>query len=213
MIIYDTRGPSADRPLDHVEFAPGSGRELDRRLLGDLSGRRVLELGCGAGQGAVGMAIRGARVTAVDPDVTQINLARSLANDHEVAVEFHQAQPAELAFVRADQMDLVVSVQSLGFTSDLDRVFRQAHRVLRPGAHIVISLAHPIALCADPDNPASNLRSWLDPEPVGEYFIHTAESVVTSLGHANFGVDTLLEPHVAGPTPVSLIVRARKVGA
>jgi len=213
MVIYDTRGPTAQRPLDHVEFSPGSGRDLDHRLIGDLATRRVLELGCGGGHAAVGMAMRGARVTAVDPDVTQINLARSLANAKEVAVEFHQALPAELAFVRADQMDLVVSVQSLAFTPDLGRVFRQAHRVLRPGGHMIVSLPHPALLCADSDNLALNARSWLDIGPVGEHYVHTAETVVTSLSRANFGVDTLLEPHSDGPTPNSLIVRARKVGA
>jgi len=212
MVIYDTRGPHSVRPLDHVEFAPGSGNELDHRLLGDIDDRRILELGCGAGHTAVGLAVRGARVMAVDPDVTQINLARNLANDHQVTVEFHQAGPAELAFVRADQADLVVSVQSLTFTSDLDRVFRQAHRVLRPGGHIVISLPHPASLCADPHNPLVNCRSWLDVGPVGEHWVHTAESVVTSLGRANFSVDILLELHTGGPTPAALVVRARKVG-
>lgn len=213
MVIYDTRGPDAHRPLDHVELAPGSGSELDHRLIGNPKGRRVLELGCGAGHGAVGMAMRGARVAAVDPDVGQINIARSLAKKHDVAVEFHQGQLAELAFVRADQMDLVISVQSMAFTADLDRVFRQAHRVLRPGGHIIVSLPHPARLCADPDNPALTSRSWFDAGPVGNHFVHTAESVVTSLGRANFVVDTLLEPHTGGPTPASLIVRARKVGA
>jgi len=212
MTIYDTRGPDADRPLDFVEFGPGTGAEVDRRLLGELSGRRVLELGCGAGHAAVGLAIRGARVSAVDGDVVQINLARTLAARHEVTVEFHQAQPAELAFVRADQIDLVVSVSALSFTADLDRVFRQAHRVLCPGGHIAIGLPHPAVLCADPDNPLLTARSWADAGPIDKRWVHTAEDVVTSLGRSNFAVDILLEPHTSGPLPVALVARARKLG-
>ncbi len=212
MTIYDTRGPLVERPLDHVEFGTGTNTDTDRRLLGEVSGRRILELGCGAGHAAVGLATRGARVTAVDPDIQQINMARDLAARQEVAVEFHQAEPAELAFVRADQIDLVISVSSLSFTADLDRVMRQAHRVLRPGGHIALSLPHPALLCADPDNSLLNAHSWIDKGPIGGRWVHTAEDVVTSMGRANFVVDLLLEPHTNGPQPVTLLARGRKLG-
>ncbi len=212
MTIYDTRGPRADRPLDFVEFGPGLGADVDRRLLGDVAGRRVIELGCGAGHGAVGLAIRGSRVWAVDGDVSQINTARTLAARHGVSIEFHQAEPAELAFIRADQIDLVISVSALSFTSDLDRVFRQAHRVMRPGGHIALSLPHPAVLCSDPKNPLLNRHSWADEGPIGRRWVHTAEGVVMSLGRTNFAVDILLEPHSGGPLPVMLVVRARKLG-
>jgi len=68
-------------------------------------------------------------------------------------------------------------------------------------------------LCADPNNPRLNCRSWLDAGPVGDHWVHTAETVVTSMGRANFSVDILLELHTGGPTPTSLVVRARKIGA
>lgn len=213
MTIYDTRGPRADRPLEFVEFGPGLDSDVDRRLLGDVAGRRVIELGCGAGHAAVGLATRGARVSAVDGNASQIDMARILATRHEVGVELHQAEPAELAFVRADQIDLVISVAALSFTPDLDRVFRQAHRVLRPGGHIALSLPHPAVLCSDPKNPLLNRHSWARQEPIGSRWVHTAEGVVTSLGRANFTVDILLELHAGGPLPVTLVVRARKLGA
>ena len=106
---YDPRTPCT-RPLDHVEFGPSLGADVDRRLIGDARGKRVLDLGCGAGHTAVGLAARGARVIATDADPGQLFAARALAQNESVTVEFHEAGPAELAFVRADQIDIAVSV-------------------------------------------------------------------------------------------------------
>ena len=137
---YDPRTPST-RPLDYVEFGPGLGSDVDRRLIGDARGKRVLDLGCGAGHTAVGLAERGARVIATDNDPGQLFSARALAQRSSVTVEFHEAGPAELAFIRADQIDIAVSVWALSLVDDLDRVFRQVHRVLRPNAHLIVAEA------------------------------------------------------------------------
>lgn len=208
---YDPRTPS-QRPLDHVEFGPGLGEDLDRRLLGDMRGRRVLDLGCGAGHTAVGLAGRGARVVATDNDPGQLFAARALATRESETVEFHEAHPAELAFVRADQIDLAIAVWSLSLIDDLDRVLRQVHRVLRSPGQVIISLPHPATLCADPVDPTRTTRSWRSSDPIGERYIHTAEDLVTAFGRTNFAVDMLLERHAGGPTPASLVVRARKLG-
>jgi len=211
MSIYDPRTPT-QRPLTHVELGPSLGATLDRRLIGDVRGKRVLDLGCGGGHTAVGLARRGARVIATDPDPGQLYSARTLATNNETRVEFHEANPAELAFIRADQIDLVVSVWSLSLTDDLDHVLRQLHRVMRSGVHLVISLPHPAALCADPVDPSRTVQSWRSNDPIGERYVHTAEDVVTALSRTNFAVDLLLERHAGGPMPASLIVRARKIG-
>ncbi|MEO0493911.1 MAG: methyltransferase domain-containing protein [Actinomycetota bacterium] len=212
MSSYDPRTP-ARRPLEHVEFGPGLGDDVDRRLIGDTRGRRVLDLGCGAGHTAVGLARRGARVVATDTDADQVAAARTLAAEHDVAVEFHQAGPAELAFVRADQIDLAVSVWALSLVDDLDRVFRQVHRCVRAGGHVVVSLPHPALLTADPADPTRIARSWKADEPIDGRHIHTAEDLVTAFTRTNFAVDVLLERHHGGPTPVTLLARARRLGA
>ena len=159
----------------------------------------------------MGLALRGARVTAVDEDVSQLGAARELAIHHETTVEFHQTKLAELAFLTADQIDLAISVTSLCFVADLNRVIRQVHRVIKPGGHLLVSLPHPAALCADPDNPALTIRPWTTNRRINGRYIHTVESIVSSLGRAKFVVDTLLERHADNNMlPATLLTRAHK---
>ena len=210
MLGYDPRSPS-QRPLNFVELGPGLGEDLDRRLIGEVRGRRVLDLGCGGGHSAVGLARRGARVIATDHDPSQVLAARLLATQEGVAVEFHEAGPAELAFLRADLIDIAVSVWSLSLVDDLDRVLRQVHRVLRPSGLVVIAVPHPASLCADPGDPTRTIRSWRTRDPIGERFVHTAEDLITAFGRTNFAADLLLERHADGLMPASLIARARRL--
>jgi SAM-dependent methyltransferase len=212
MALHDPRSEQLDRPLDTVDFGPGVSRDVDRRLLGDVTGRRILELGCGQGHTAVGLARRGARVIAIDDAGDQLRAARALASREEVTIEFHQARPAELAFLPADHVDLAIAVTSLSFVQDLDRVFRQVHRVVGPSGHFVFSVPHPAALCADPNDPGRTLEPWDTKEMIGDRWVHTVETVVASLGRANFAVDTVFERRSADLLPATLVVRARKLG-
>ena len=212
MALHDPRSPDLDRSLDTVDFGPGVSVDVDRRLLGDVNGRRILELGRGQGHTAVGLARRGARVIAIDDDVGQLGAARALAAREEVTIEFHQARPAELAFLPADHVDLALAVTSLSFVQDLDRVFRQVHRVVGPGGHLVMSVPHPAALCADPNDAARITEPWDTGEMIGDRWVHTAEAIVASLGRANFAVDIVLERRSGDLLPATLVVRARKLG-
>ena len=49
-------------------------------------------------------------------------------------VEWHQGDAADLAFLRADSIDLALAAGVVHEVEDLDRLFRQVHRVLRAGA-------------------------------------------------------------------------------
>ena len=59
--------------------------------------------------------------------------------------------------MRADTVDVAVSIYALGAVDDLDRVFRQVHRVLRPEAPFVFSLPHPAFRIVRP-RPATRRR-------------------------------------------------------
>jgi SAM-dependent methyltransferase len=206
---------AADLPLDVVVYGPDIPTEADLRLLGRLEGKRVLELGCGAGPISVAMTKQGAKVIAVEPSAEQVGHARRLSEREEVVVELRNADLADLAFVRADTIDLVVSVYGLAAVADLDRVFRQVHRVLRPELPFVLSLPHPAWRMVEGGDPPTLRRTYWDTTPVGDDNPVTISDLFTSLTRANFRVDTVLEPEPQrGPSwvPPTLIVRARKVG-
>src|SRR5918996_1918367 len=76
-------------PID-VLYGAGSPNEESLQLIGPVSGKRVLEIGCGGAQASIAFAKQGAVVTAVDVASSLIEFARELAKEHNVAVEFHQ---------------------------------------------------------------------------------------------------------------------------
>jgi SAM-dependent methyltransferase len=227
--------PSAHDSADAVKYGPDIATEGDLRLLGHLEAKRVLELGCGAGPNAVALAQKGARVIAVDPNLDDLSAARRRSERAGVRVEFHHGDLADLAFVRADTVDGVLSAYSLALVADLNRVFRQVHRVLKPDAPLVFSLPHPAfsMLAGDTDEPLAIQRSYFERSPlraaddrgVGAIHHHTIGDLFMSLVRANFRVDALLEPEPLPSAPRSehwseafrqiprtLILRARKEG-
>jgi SAM-dependent methyltransferase len=201
-------------------YGPDGPSEHDLKLVGDVAGKRVLDLGCGDGNAAVALARDGAVVIAIDASPNRLARARRLAEDQEVRVEFREADLADLAFMRADSVDVVFSALAVDMAEDWARVFRQAQRVLKPNAPFVFSHAHPFAACVDGDHV---VRPYSDPGPVttsrwGETVtIHprALADIFTDLTRAGFRVDTLHEPRTAsaGNLPSLVVWRARKEGS
>jgi ubiquinone/menaquinone biosynthesis C-methylase UbiE len=212
-----------DPPDGVVHYGPGVPDDTELRILpGHLGGKRVLELGCGAGQAAVAFARMGARTIAVDSSPEMLAAARRRAESATVGIDFRLGDLSELAFVPAESIDLVFCGATIDYVEDLGRVLRSVHRVLRPSGAFVFSLEHPIALCLEtgPGGPAL-VRSYADPSPVkverhGEAFLvypRTLSDVVATLARAGFRVEALAEP--AGTdsrVPAATVWRTRKDG-
>jgi SAM-dependent methyltransferase len=226
---------AAKLPTNVAHYGPDIPTEAELRLLGDLRGKKVLELGCGGAQCSIAFAKQGAIAIGVDFSAAQLEHARELCRREEVRVELRQGDLAELAFLRADSIDLVFSAYAFGYVEDLNRVFRQVHRVLKVGAPLVFSLTHPAYAMIDEDAEAPLLvrRSYFDRSPIDfdwggipfTAYHHTFAEIYMGLVRASYRVDLVLEPEptAGGPrshawrdtfnfVPRTLIVRARKEG-
>ena len=91
---YDKWAEQIDVDSVLIEASFSAPTAVENRFIlknfGDLSGKRILDTGCGAGESAVFFALRGARVTAIDISEGQIGVARELAKRNGVDIEFHR---------------------------------------------------------------------------------------------------------------------------
>jgi SAM-dependent methyltransferase len=220
---------------DVVQYGPDLPTEADLRLLGEVAGKRVVDLGCGRGENAVTIARQGAHTIGIDRAGSALASGRRLADAYEVRVEWHEGDVADLAFLRADSIDLALATGVLAEVEDVDRLLRQVHRVLRAGAPFVFSYDHPMALSVGRDDappgslPFGNLevrQSYFEPGPIrvsrgGEemtLYPRTVAEMFSALHRAGYRVDTILEPEPVrsadpGPSiPTAIIWRARKEG-
>ena len=223
-------------PTTVAHYGPDIPTEAELHLLGDVKGKRILELGCGGAQCSIAFVKQGAIAIGVDFSARQLAYARALAQAEEVRVDLREGDLADLAFLSAESIDTVFSANALQYVDDLGRTFRQVHRVLKNGAPFVFSVPHPAYGLIDDRNDAAPTvtRSYFDPEPVevvrygvafSEY-PHTFSELYMNLVRASFRVDQVLEPAPLANAPRSsewrasftrlpptLVIRARKVGA
>ncbi|MEI8237832.1 MAG: class I SAM-dependent methyltransferase [Actinomycetota bacterium] len=186
--------------------------ESELRLCGDLAGKRVIELGIAATPSstmpnAVVLALAGAKAIALDPQAGAIADLRVAADRHEVKVECHHGDLADLGFATSGSVDLVVASHTLGDVDDLPRLLRQVHRVLKPGSSFVVASTHPVAAMFGNDHTAHYAYGTT---------ALTFSELYMAFERSNFRLDViheLADRRVREPVaPAVLVVRARKQG-
>ncbi|MFI6907106.1 class I SAM-dependent methyltransferase [Nonomuraea sp. NPDC050394] len=112
-------------------------------LAGDVSGRRILDAGCGSGPLLSALRDRGAIVTGVDVSAGMLELARRrLGADADLRV-------ADLAGPLAfpdDAFDDVIASLVLHYLQDWGPTLAELRRVLKPGGRLLVSVDHPFAI-------------------------------------------------------------------
>lgn len=156
---------------DRLVWCPEGLDEDDVGLLGDVAGRTVLEVGCGAAQGTRWAARHGARAVGVDLSRGMLRRAAELDERLGTSAAVVQADAARLPLA-AGVVDVAFSAfGALPFVADAGAVLAEVHRVLRDGGRWVFSVTHPVRW-AFPDDPGPGGlvadRSYFDRTPYTE---------------------------------------------
>ncbi len=138
-------------------------------LPSDLSGYRVVDLGCG--EGIITRAVAGRGATAVGVDPTERLVAHALAAEAAApsGATYAIDDGSSLATVDSDSTDLVTAGLSLNNVPDLDAAVGSVRRVLVPGGRFVFTVPHP---CFEAPH-----ASWVDPAEgasrrlIGDYLV------------------------------------------
>jgi SAM-dependent methyltransferase len=197
------------RDIGDVAFmwSPENVHEEDVRLLGDVAGKDVLEIGSGSAPCSRWLATRGARAVALDVSGSMLRHAAVIGERTGVRVPLVQAGAERLPFGDASFDVACSAFGGVPFVAEPDRVMREVARVLRPGGRWVFAVNHPMRWMF-PDDPGLDgltvNQSYFDRTPYVEvddrgsatYVEHhrTLGDRVRDLVAAGFVLRDLVEP-------------------
>ncbi len=114
------------------------------KVLGDVQGLTVLDIGCGEGRYARNLAAKGALVTGIDPVEAFIARARSLHPEGAYVVA-----PGESLPLPSASFDVVLSYLSIVDIRDYAAAIREMSRVVKPDGRIVVATISNMASPSD----------------------------------------------------------------
>ncbi|MFI7594002.1 class I SAM-dependent methyltransferase [Micromonospora sp. NPDC049359] len=165
-------------------WCPEGLREGDARLLGDVKGTRVLEIGCGAAAGSRWLDGQGADVTALDLSAGMLRHARLAAERSGVHVPLVQADALAMPFPAGTFDTVHTAFGAVPFVADSEALMREVFRVLRPGGAWVFAVTHPMR--------------WIfldDPGEAGLTAVHSYFDRRPYVEQDSAGVPTYVEAH------------------
>ncbi|MFI4895140.1 MAG: bifunctional 2-polyprenyl-6-hydroxyphenol methylase/3-demethylubiquinol 3-O-methyltransferase UbiG [Steroidobacterales bacterium] len=125
-----------------------------------LSQRRVLDIGCGGGLLAEGLARHGAQVCGIDLAPTMIEVARLHAHEHQMPIDYRLCSAEELARSGAGPFDVIACMELIEHVDSPAALLAAIGALLRPGGDLFLSTIN------------RNLRSFLLAIVGAEYLLN-----------------------------------------
>jgi 2-polyprenyl-6-hydroxyphenyl methylase / 3-demethylubiquinone-9 3-methyltransferase len=104
-----------------------------------LTGKRVLDVGCGGGLLSEAMARRGAQVTGIDLGPQTIEVAELHAFESKAAVRYARESAETHAAQHAGSYDIAVCMEMLEHVPEPESVLRALRTLVKPGGHVFVS--------------------------------------------------------------------------
>lgn len=106
------------------------------KTLGDLRGKKLLDVGCGLGEASVYFALKGAQVTSTDLSGEMLHFVEQLARHNGVDIRTHKSTAENLCFAPGERFD-VIYVGNLFHHVNIDATIQRLIPLLNTGGMLV----------------------------------------------------------------------------
>lgn len=179
-------------------------------MMPDLTGKRVLDLGCGFGEHCMRCIRQGAeKVVGIDISEKMLEVARK---EHSDAGITYVNMPMEEISQLNETFDVVVSSLAFHYVEDFSGVVRNIYDLLEPGGNFIFSQKNPLCTCHSGENRWTrnengeklylNLANYgVEGERESVWFVdnvkkyhRTFSTIINTLIEAGFTVEKMIEP-------------------
>lgn len=143
-LAYDAYQELADAYAERIDTKPHNAyydRPAMLALMPDVSGMKVLDAGCGPGVYSEELVKRGASVVACDVSDRMLERAADRLQNSVELKRVDLTQP--LTMFTENEFDFVNAPLCLDYIEDWTSLFREFHRILKPGCLAIYSCGHP----------------------------------------------------------------------
>ncbi|MFZ0343416.1 MAG: class I SAM-dependent methyltransferase [Gaiellaceae bacterium] len=161
---------------DEITYGIWGVPENELHALPNLTGKDVVELGCGTAYFGAWLKKAGAaRVVGVDPTPAQLETARRCNEKFGLGLEFVEAFGEDVP-LPDDSFDLVVSEYGASIWADPYEWIPEAARLLRPGGELVFLRNSTLVILCSPDDEDAAAVETLERPQVGMHRYQWSES-------------------------------------
>lgn len=209
------------QPISHDDYKKAIAGEWNLRLtpvryvpkewFPEIEGKNVLGLASGGGQQMPVFVAHGANVTLLDFCEHQIELEREIASRESYEIKLYQRDMTEAFPFKDGEFDLIFMPLSAQFVRDINHVWKECHRVLKPNGLLMAGFVNPMEWLFDDEddekqyfeNPiAPCIKHRLPYDPIADgtannnvmtQFSHSLESLLGWMMRAGMVITDLYE--------------------
>jgi len=231
---WDTIGNEVLEAIVLPEYGPFVSEEK-HQLFGDVSGKKLLEIGCGNGESLKYIGERKpAEMWGMDIAENQIEKAKQLLDENGFSAKFICSPMEEEFGIPTDYFDVVYSIYAIGWATDLDITFSKVASYLKKDGVFIFSWSHPIHKCVVVENDTFVFKKHYFDESrylltLGEGRLSLSDyklsTYVNALAKAGFFIEKIIEEsdvdmigdsnstlaRKAKMFPVTFVIKAKKI--
>ena len=112
-------------------------------FMGDVEGKKILDLGCGEGGYSRELTKKGATLISIDCSEKAIEYAKALAEKENLKIKHFVRNSNDLFDIPSEEFDIVLCSMMLMDCEDFEGTLKEVVRVLKPGGRLFASVLHP----------------------------------------------------------------------